>query len=87
MLIGIKYCGGCNPTFDRGGTVQKIIKAYPGHRFENVREDRVYDLVLVLQGCSSMCANLSNIRSVQGFINIRSSDLDQVEEVLGEGQS
>ena len=29
MKVGIKYCGGCNPRYDRGEFVSKLLAAHP----------------------------------------------------------
>lgn len=29
MKIGIKYCGGCNPRYDRNQEVEKLKKNFP----------------------------------------------------------
>ncbi|HAM05516.1 MAG TPA: beta-hydroxyacyl-ACP dehydratase, partial [Megasphaera sp.] len=31
MVIGIKYCGGCNSTYDRAQEVQRLMGDFPGH--------------------------------------------------------
>ena len=33
MKIGIKYCGGCNPRYDRSQEVEKLKKKFPQHTF------------------------------------------------------
>lgn len=54
--IGIKYCGGCNPTYER---VELI------HRVQSLMEDRFsflqhgqqcLDLLLLINGCPRACA-------------------------------
>lgn len=32
MKIGIKYCGGCNPRYDRSHEVDKLKKRFPNTR-------------------------------------------------------
>ena len=57
MNIGVKFCGGCNPNYDRGGLYQRILKVYPEHSFETADETKEYDALLVICGCERACAN------------------------------
>ena len=34
MRIGIKYCGGCNPVYNRGRQVKRLQEQYPEHVFD-----------------------------------------------------
>ncbi len=56
--IGVRFCGGCNPRYDRGRAFEKIreMKASEAE-FEIAREGSVYDELLVIGGCSSCCAS------------------------------
>ena len=58
LKIGLKYCGGCNPTYDRGLMAEKI-KHELGDiaNFDTQIGDDV-DMVLSIQGCSVSCADL-----------------------------
>lgn len=60
--IGIKYCGGCNPLFDRKEYVQNLEKnmTIP---VELAVEDWEYDLIYVVCGCPVCCADISGLRS------------------------
>ena len=81
--IGIRYCGGCNPRYDRVGFVRHITQQYPFLCFENVKEDVFYEAVLVVCGCGASCAKRTGIRSSRDAIVIRSeTDTTQVKQVL-----
>ncbi len=56
MKIGIKYCGGCNPRYDRGEHVKALRETHPEQDWEYVKEENFYDLLLVVCGCGSCCA-------------------------------
>ena len=56
MKVGIKYCGGCNPRYDRAAYVRQLCEAHPEWEWEYAAEDVPYDLLLVIGGCSSCCA-------------------------------
>ncbi|MDD2190253.1 MAG: hypothetical protein PHV71_05445 [Eubacteriales bacterium] len=58
MLIGVKYCGGCNPRFDRGKAFQAIKEqAHDDIEFKVAEEGVEYDYLLVIGGCSNCCAS------------------------------
>ncbi len=53
--IGIKYCGGCNPTYERVEMVEKI-KFLVGGQFDFLPYDREgLDGLLLVQGCERAC--------------------------------
>ena len=62
MQIGIKYCGGCNPRYDRGVLVARLKAALPDIDFQPVRDGDVYDLLLVVSGCRVECADIQGIQ-------------------------
>ena len=56
--IGLKFCGGCNPSYDRGLTAEKIRGELDGIvNFVNIIDDTI-DMVLSIQGCDTSCADL-----------------------------
>jgi 4-hydroxybutyrate CoA-transferase len=73
MKIGIKYCGGCNPTYDRTAVVTKLnTHIGKGHSIETALSGSFYDIVIILCGCTSACANHNNIETKHGKIYITS---------------
>lgn len=67
MRIGIKYCGGCNPRYDRTALIEKIKNnVSSNHDFENFIEEIIYDVVIVLCGCTGCYRNYENIHSGKG---------------------
>jgi hypothetical protein len=59
MTIGVKFCGGCNPMYDRGKLFEKTKEAYSGHTFEMADNTRKYEKLLVICGCERACADTS----------------------------
>lgn len=54
--IGIKYCGGCNPTYERVEIVEKL-QFLVGARFHFLSLDQQdLDGLLLIQGCERACA-------------------------------
>ncbi|MBW2544964.1 MAG: hypothetical protein JRD43_05765 [Deltaproteobacteria bacterium] len=57
--IGLKYCGGCSPRYDRVQAVASI-KRRLEDRVEFVSyEDRDVEGILVVTGCSTACVDLT----------------------------
>jgi hypothetical protein len=54
--VAIRYCGGCNPRYDRGAMVERVCRNHPEWDVEIATEGRTYDLLLVVGGCPSCCA-------------------------------
>jgi len=73
----IKFCGGCNPTYDRGDAVQKLKKIFDGkieffsHDFSVPR-----DIGIVVQGCERECLQIKNLAPAEHHVVMRyESDL------------
>ena len=59
LKVGIKYCGGCNPYYDRVAQVKRIADRLSGKvKMVGLDHDRI-DLVLGVEGCNTACADLS----------------------------
>ena len=58
LRVGIKYCGGCNPEYDRVAIVDHI-KQSLRDKIEIVRpESEGIDVILSVNGCSTACADV-----------------------------
>ena len=56
-LIGIKYCGGCNPHIDRKKLVQEIEKLLPPeYVFTTDDSSNPWALGILICGCPTACA-------------------------------
>lgn len=54
--IGVLFCGGCNCYYDREVFYKKIrAELADTCDFNYYREDRSYDLVMMVNGCQSEC--------------------------------
>ena len=64
--IGILFCGGCNPLYDRVALAENVRKL-GGSAFcmENVKVGEVYDAALVLSGCSTGCVDLKRVNAAR----------------------
>ena len=64
MTIGVKYCGGCNPRYDRTKIVSALRREFGGHSIViPAREGETYDVVAVVCGCGRRCAEHQNLRA------------------------
>jgi len=79
MKIGIKYCGGCNPTYDRTEVVSKLKKRLSeSDSIETANQGIIYDIVVILCGCNKACANYENLESKYEKVCI-SSEKDSIK--------
>lgn len=76
MKIGIKYCGGCNPKYDRVAFVDKLRKQCAHCEVKAVNNKETFDCVAVVCGCSVACAGLKDINTRKGFVMVREDNLD-----------
>jgi hypothetical protein len=79
VKVGLKYCGGCNPEYDRVALVRHIEESLQGRVAFVTPESEGVGLILAVEGCSTACADLSafqgmdirvitNIDGAEGFI-------------------
>ena len=53
LRVGVKFCGGCNPRYDRGEALQRIRAACGDVAvFETAAEGSRYDVLLIIRGCT-----------------------------------
>lgn len=79
MNVGLKYCGGCNPTYDRK-EIADIIGRQPGINLLPYNENEISDIVLIISGCSVDCMNTGKYKSRYGTIVINSPE--QIDKVI-----
>lgn len=61
MTVGVKYCGGCNPRYDRVAAARRLEAAFPALTFTPALPGVCYDALLVLCGCTARCADLTGL--------------------------
>ena len=71
MRIGLKFCGGCNPYYERGAEVQKLNESYPRFLFETVRKDEYYDIILLVCGCTRSCVQYYREAQADRYVVLR----------------
>ena len=53
MKCGGRFCGGCNPRYDRGKALREIQQEVDELEFLHAVEGEIYDKLLVIGGCPS----------------------------------
>jgi hypothetical protein len=65
--IGVKYCGGCNPSYERVEIVHRA-QSHLNHPFHFVHHDQPdIDAMLLMNGCQRACALQDLNRTVTHF--------------------
>ncbi len=82
MKIGIKYCGGCNPKYNRTKLVNEIIIKYSEIDFEPIKEHVFYDGILIINGCKCACASHHMLNTNNKIFLNCSEDFDNLAEKL-----
>jgi len=82
MIVGIKYCGGCNPEYDRVALVEQIGCVLKGKvEFVSAQSEGV-ELILAVQGCATACADLTPFKGIQIKIITKTEDAERfIQEV------
>lgn len=81
MLVGVKFCGGCNPRYDRGKALEAIKNEMQGEaEFVIAEEGAFYDQLLVIGGCTNCCASFNQYLTKNGVV--RNWDESQIEDTI-----
>ncbi|QAT43109.1 hypothetical protein [Aminipila luticellarii] len=71
MKCGVRFCGGCNPRYDRGKALKALEEKCKGKTdFVIAEEEVLYDLLLIIGGCSSCCASYEQFITTGGVIKM-----------------
>lgn len=85
MEVLVRYCGGCNPRYDRSKVLELIKGEFPEDEFivTSSHEERAGDAVLVLAGCTAACADYSKVSSPHHPIIVasRSAEKKAIKEL------
>ena len=89
MRVAIKFCGGCDPAYDRVEFLQRI-KASAGGLIEWVNpEEHGFDAVLLICGCQKACPE-DELRQVSPVVSLNTDGLSPecvVAQLLEKGQT
>lgn len=83
MEISIKYCGGCNPRYDRAALVEMLKKENPDVIFSYADENKETDFLLVICGCTATCALYDTLKSRHGLILVSNEvTFEQIQDKI-----
>jgi hypothetical protein len=84
LIVRVKYCGGCNSSYDRPAFVKRVQDAFPSVRFtfsaDALTDAGVPDFALLVCGCPVECAAREageagkNLRGTFGRCAVSSQD-------------
>ncbi|HNQ18580.1 MAG TPA: hypothetical protein PLW90_06235 [Smithellaceae bacterium] len=79
-LIGVRYCGGCNPTIDRVRIVSEIQKMLPGGgTLTSDTNTAPWETGIMMCGCVSTCIDKSEIRNLaRRWIIVAGNNIDML---------
>ena len=82
--VGIKYCGGCNPYYDRVALVKELESRLKGKvEFVSAADDDI-DFLLAVEGCGTDCADLSLFVDINIRVITQREDADKfIQEISG----
>jgi len=81
MAYGVKFCGGCNPRFDRGKALKAIQEALHDRvEFELAEEGKDYEGLLVIGGCPNCCPAYKHFRVRRPPVKI--SDENHIDQAI-----
>ena len=87
MKCGVKFCGGCNPRYERGKAYRDIKAELDGIDFDYAREDETYDQLLVIGGCPACCASFLQYAVDDEVFKMWSPDhMDEIKRKLRQKQ-
>jgi hypothetical protein len=84
LKVWIKYCGGCNPGYDRVALADYVRKSLHGRvEFVSLGSEGI-DLVLAVEGCSTCCTDLSPFKGKPIHFISRIEDAGRfLQKILG----
>ena len=87
MIIGIKYCGGCNPRYDRVAAVKVLQRRHPEWKIEPAGEGG-QEYILVVCGCTGVCAGHTQLEAtkLKFVINSREKLAASCEAIIKENE-
>lgn len=81
--VALRYCGGCNPRFDRGALVARLQNAVPGIALVPFDRAGNYLAVLVICGCTAQCARQEDLpEQIPRFVVKDDEEYEQILAIL-----
>jgi len=64
VKVAVKYCGGCNPEYDRIALVEEIEEKLEGRAVFVSPGSGDGEVILAVEGCKTACADLSRFEGL-----------------------
>ena len=75
MKVRVKYCGGCNPRFDRRAVTKRLQSEFLQIEFVETGDgEGPFDYVAVICGCPAECASHEDLSGLHGKTVISSAE-------------
>lgn len=89
MIAGVKFCGGCNPKYDRKFLYESLKNEYKNIEFQTVSSNSdsfEYDFIIVFCRCTVKCAEYKKYKTKTKYIVISSNEdihkfRNEIEEI------
>ncbi len=79
--IGLKYCGGCNPSYDRVEYVREIQEAAGGAVEWVSLGAEGFSTILLIGGCDKQCVDMAEYETI-GYRVVRIKDTQQAPTTI-----
>lgn len=72
MKVGVKFCGGCNPRYDRGGLLRKIKEDFTEVEWITGKKEEICDYWLLICGCQRGCVDAKEFTATKEILKLES---------------
>ena len=72
MKIGVKFCGGCNPRYDRGACLRKMREQLNDVIWVTGKQDEICDYWLLICGCQRGCIRSEDFTASKKILKLES---------------
>lgn len=85
VRIGVRYCGGCNPRYDRVGMFRRLADMLPEAEFVLARDAESLCAAIVICGCAACCADTGDLPVEVDCVYMKSAeDFESAREKLAQ---
>ena len=79
----VKFCGGCNPRFDRGAFYRALVKELEGiATFTPAKPGGQYDVLVILHGCESCADRYEEVKAAHRIFVTHRVSLQEAAEAV-----
>ena len=72
MKVGVKFCGGCNPRYDRGACLRKMREQLNDVIWVTGKQDEICDYWLLICGCQRGCIRSEDFTASKKILKLES---------------